>query len=208
MEMKLHKQDRSVRHGLAAFTLIELLTVIAIIGILAAIIIPTVGKVRSTARRSQCASNLRQIGMAFLLYAQENKNTLPAVYMPATPPELPDPGYWYQPIAIAMGRDKDDMWKKEQSFFFCRAAPPEELPPHYTMSHAVSGKNLDKIDAPSRRVVAADGTGGSGAGISDSAPFGGISATRHDGGANYVYLDAHVQFLKEIPSESLEPLQQ
>lgn len=61
----------------SAFTLIELLTVIAIIGILAAILIPTVGKVRATARQAQCVSNLRQIGMAGQLFAGENRGFLP-----------------------------------------------------------------------------------------------------------------------------------
>jgi prepilin-type N-terminal cleavage/methylation domain-containing protein len=60
------------------FTLIELLTVIAIIGILAAIIIPTIGKVRESARATQSLSNLRQIGMGLALYLQDNKNMLPA----------------------------------------------------------------------------------------------------------------------------------
>jgi len=59
------------------FTLIELLTVIAIIGILAAIIIPTVGKVRDTANKTVAASNLRQIGQAGLIYAADNKDALP-----------------------------------------------------------------------------------------------------------------------------------
>ena len=59
------------------FTLIELLTVIAIIGILAAILIPTVGAVRASARASQCASNLRQAGSATLLFADANKGRLP-----------------------------------------------------------------------------------------------------------------------------------
>lgn len=61
----------------SAFTLIELLTVIAIIGILAAIIIPTVGKVRNSARAAQCVSNLRQINNAIHLYAQDNRERLP-----------------------------------------------------------------------------------------------------------------------------------
>lgn len=59
------------------FTLIELLTVIAIIGILAAIIIPTVGKVRQSARKVQCVSNLRQNGTAIQAFAADNKNAIP-----------------------------------------------------------------------------------------------------------------------------------
>jgi len=61
------------------FTLIELLTVIAIIGILAAIIIPVVGKVRSSARDTRCKSNLRQIGLAVQLYASERNRLPPSV---------------------------------------------------------------------------------------------------------------------------------
>ena len=63
-------QSRSLMRG---FTLIELLTVIAIIGILAAIIIPTVSQVRSTARRAQCVARLRQWGTAVRLFANDNK---------------------------------------------------------------------------------------------------------------------------------------
>jgi prepilin-type N-terminal cleavage/methylation domain-containing protein len=59
------------------FTLIELLTVIAIIGILAAILIPTVGKVRESARRAVDQSNLRQIGQSSLIFANDNNSSLP-----------------------------------------------------------------------------------------------------------------------------------
>jgi len=61
----------------SGFTLIELLTVIAIVGILAAIIIPTVGRVRASAKAAQSKSNLRQIGMATLAYLNENKGIFP-----------------------------------------------------------------------------------------------------------------------------------
>jgi prepilin-type N-terminal cleavage/methylation domain-containing protein/prepilin-type processing-associated H-X9-DG protein len=57
----------------AAFTLIELLTVIAIIGILAAILIPVVNNVRKSVKNSQCKSNLRQWSQAVLLYANDHK---------------------------------------------------------------------------------------------------------------------------------------
>jgi prepilin-type N-terminal cleavage/methylation domain-containing protein len=59
------------------FTLIELLTVIAIIGILAAILIPVVGKVRDSARNAACLSNLRQLGVGIHLYGQDNGGRTP-----------------------------------------------------------------------------------------------------------------------------------
>jgi len=71
---------KTPRRGRSGFTLIELLTVVAIIGILAAILIPTVGKVRETARRTVDASNLRQIGQGALIYANENNDKLPGAF--------------------------------------------------------------------------------------------------------------------------------
>jgi len=54
-----------------AFTLIELLVVIAIIAILAAILFPVFAKAREAARATSCKSNLKQIGTAFIMYAQD-----------------------------------------------------------------------------------------------------------------------------------------
>lgn len=61
-----------MRHFSYAFTLVELLAVIAIIGVLAAILIPVAGSVRKMAARTQCVSNLRQLGM---IWQQELADT-------------------------------------------------------------------------------------------------------------------------------------
>ena len=75
--MAMFKRLHLLRYSRSAFTLIELLTVIAIIGILAAILIPTVGKVRLSAQRASALSNVRQIAMAISVYASDQKGSLP-----------------------------------------------------------------------------------------------------------------------------------
>jgi prepilin-type N-terminal cleavage/methylation domain-containing protein len=60
-----------------AFTLIELLAVIAILSLLAALLFPAFSQARARARRSACASNLKQTGLAFNMYRQDYDNGLP-----------------------------------------------------------------------------------------------------------------------------------
>jgi prepilin-type N-terminal cleavage/methylation domain-containing protein/prepilin-type processing-associated H-X9-DG protein len=87
---------RSFERSLLAFTLIELLVVIAIIGLLAAMLLPALGRAKESGRGTACLGNLRQIGIALQLYTQENQNRLPMMRdrvagTNATPNQPPSP---------------------------------------------------------------------------------------------------------------------
>jgi prepilin-type processing-associated H-X9-DG protein/prepilin-type N-terminal cleavage/methylation domain-containing protein len=110
----------SKRFRVPAFTLIELLVVIAIIAILAAILFPVFAQAREKARAANCLSNLKQIGMGVMMYAQDHDEKMPYNYA-YTWPGQKELYYW---------QDLCRPYVKNEAVYSCPSASPHT--PHNT----------------------------------------------------------------------------
>ncbi|MHC4706305.1 MAG: type II secretion system protein [Planctomycetota bacterium] len=123
-----------------AFTLIELLVVIAIIALLMGILMPVLSRVRKQAWQAVCRSNLRQIGVAASLYAEDNDQTVPrgAIGI-GTDREY----IWFLNFLPYMAHDKDKKDYRDVKIFRCPAYPDKRQ----TVCYVINGCYLaDKND--------------------------------------------------------------
>ncbi len=135
------------------FTLIELLVVIAIIAILAAILFPAFAKAREAARKSSCASNLKQIGVGLMQYAQNYDEILPVAGSQG------DRGNWSQSTAIFVTnydlfRCPSNTANTQNQGYDNTTAPFKKVPKSYVANPRIIADDAGGLDFAANAYVA------------------------------------------------------
>ena len=204
------------RHG---FTLIELLVVIAIIAILAAILFPVFARAREKARQTSCLSNVKQMTLGILMYAQDYDERF-CVLMIATDTQPADTigaytgvhnwrgGLWWMDLIFP--------YVKNKQVFLCPSAPDQFVSYGwnfdylgYSSSSGSTSYTMAQVAKPAETVAICDSnnpaayyynrssrfTSNSYNGWDPNNPSGG-AALRHNEGANFGFADGHAKWVK------------
>ncbi len=200
-------EDESKDEMRSAFTLIELLVVIAIIAILAALVAPSLSRARSNGLRAACASNIRQIGIATLSFADDRDGRFPrsqhSAFMHG---EVP----WERVVAPYLGTDDRRWTNLLKTVYRCprdarRGALGYGLNVYFELGpeddyeeKPATWRFLESIPRPAATILYGENNSATDhimpnfwSGLSDVAD---LAHDRHGEGANYVFADGHVAF--------------
>jgi len=201
---------RALRSQRAAYTLVEVLTVIGIIAILSAILLPVLGRVRENGRAALCSSNLQQIHRAFTQYVADNDSKLPvstpfAQSLESRPVDIQS---WPQQLQPYLKSTEVVVCPTERyyagddvTFGNWGSSYQQYWGLETSGGRFTSTEHEVKYPNPSITPMISDGAAGSMDNVAEvaspCAPFGTKQATiLHRGGANFGFFDGHVKWLK------------
>ena len=200
------------------FTLIELLVVIAIIAILAAILFPVFAKAREKARQTTCLSNVKQMGLAFMMYAQDYDEGLPTpfswydmyIVYPSGYCRTDLPTRWYNRINHYMSNTAQQQCPSSDGYgqtheFDYGMNWYLGIEPYSTVPGVSSAVKLAQINGPSDKILTSEVTYARGCdghrilqgSIAQPPDFCTLGVDpRHNGGANIAFCDGHAKWMR------------
>ncbi len=169
----------------AAFTLVELLVVLSIIALLAALLLPALGRGKESGRVAACQSNLHQIGLALQLYVDENRNMMPTMYdRPLTNGATNLPSMDVV-LAGPLGSRQVLRCPSDQARIF------EQTGSSYAWNNLVNGENADRLQVLNLSLTATRIPL-----VFDKESFHAALGSKH--AVNYLYADGHIKNLLVI----------